>query len=73
MKPEHVEDGCCKYCGGMVGADGMSEGGEVSEDMHDEDSDLIQMPSEVGDESTQHFETVKMRDLASAIRGKRSH
>lgn len=73
----HFMNGTCLHCGGKVDAKGYSDGGEVEEDgiergpnaMGDEDDDMRERPTEVSDESTQRFDTERMRRLALALKG----
>lgn len=63
-EPMH-KDGVCLSCGGMVDAQGYSQGGEVRPDVAPE------APDEVADESGQMKAAERLRKLAGAMKGAR--
>ena len=73
--PEHVikmgHGGyMCASCGGTVGAQGMSEGGEVEDnELTDANGDMHERPVEVGDDSPQMADTERMRAFSKALKG----
>lgn len=75
MKPEHVMEmgnggHVCKACGGMVDAEGYSDGGEVEDnDLTDTNGDMRMRPVEVGDDSPQMADTERMRAFSKAVKG----
>lgn len=81
MAEKTHSDGVCLACGGPVGAHGMYEGGEVDDEAHeaaigaeeptDQMGNELERPMSVSRNSSQRADTVRMREFAQSLKGRR--
>lgn len=81
MDDKMHKDGMCMACGGMVDADGYAIGGEVDDEAHeaaigameptDQMGNELERPMSVSRNSSQRADTVRMREFAQSLKGRR--